>query len=378
MRADVVVVGAGLAGCALSYYLSAEDVDVVLIDKDYPGLGATGRSAGIVTVQHWNSLDVSLARESQDILRDILGNQGFQRPGFLRATSREEDVELMEERVRAYRREGIEAEILSSEEMAERFPSIEVQDLMAGVCTPDDGYVDAYDATAAFASGARERGASLTMRTRVQGVRVRSSGVVVEMEGGMLEATVVVVAAGARTRQLVRTVGVDIPLKPYRTQALVTAPVEAPSCIPMFHEIPEGRYLRPDREGVLMGNGTEHEEADPGSYSTHADFEFHSQMASWISRRVPSLRDARISRGWAGLCVATPDRMPLVGEVEGVEGLFVLAGFNGMGVMRGPPLARHLAETLLGHPPSFDLAPFHPARFEEGMDFSIREGFSLQ
>jgi glycine/D-amino acid oxidase-like deaminating enzyme len=380
MKADVVVVGAGLAGCALAYHLSFEGLGVVLVDRDYPGLGASGRSAGLLTVQHWNPLDVLLVQASRQIYEDLLGQDGaVQKAAFLRATTQEEDIDLMEERVKAYRREGLEAELLHGEELATRFPSIHSSDLRAGILTSRDGYVDAYDATTAFASGARERGATLRMGTAVRRIQVRSSRVIgVETAAGDLSAEAVVIAAGAWTPSLLQGLGLELPLKPYRTQALVTAPLEDQVDLPMFHELPRGFYFRPDQDGLLMGDGTEHREADPRRHNTHADFEMYSMMASWIARRVPSLGEARIARGWAGLCVATPDRLPLVGEVEELKGLLVLSGFNGLGVMRIPPLAESLAEVLLGRKPSFELAPFHPGRFDAVGDFPIREGFSLE
>lgn len=381
MKADAVIVGAGIAGSALAYYLSSEGLRVILLDKDYPGLGASGRSAGLMTVQHWNRLDITLSKASQEICQQLApdGRDVLRRVGFLRATSEEEDIVLMEERVRNYRKEDLQADLLEGEALSARFPAIDAADLLAGIFTPQDGYVDAYDVTSAFVSKARERGAVLTTRARAEGVSVASSRVVgVESAGNTITSEAVIIAAGAWSSGLLRGTGVDIPLKPYRTQALVTAPVKDPPDLPMFHELPPGLYFRPDQDGLLLGDGTEHEEADPRSYDTHADFELYSEIAAWISRRVPALKDASIARGWSGLCVATPDRLPVVGEVEEVEGLFVLGGFNGLGIMRAPPLARSLAEALLGHKPSLDLAPFYPGRFEGKADFPIREGFTLQ
>ncbi len=381
MKADVAIVGAGIAGSALAYHLSGEGLHVTLLDGDYPGLGASGRSAGLLTSQHWNRFDVALTRASQEMCDHLARDEegGVQRVGFLRVTSLEEDIPVMRERVHTYLKEGVMAEFLEGEELSSRFPSIDSSGLLAGVFTPQDGYVDAYDITSTFASLARERGVAMAMGNKAKAVEMRSSKAVgVETPQGELSAEAVVVAAGAWTPSLLRESGTPLPLKPYRTQALVTAPVTDLPILPMFHELPRGLYLRPDQDGLLLGNGTEHDEADPGGYNTHADFELYAKVAAWATERVPAAKDARIARGWAGLCVATPDRFPLVGEVEEVEGLFVLAGFNGLGVMRGPPLARSLAEALLGRRPTFELAPFHPGRFEGRDDFRIREGFTLR
>ncbi len=379
MKADVVIVGAGIAGSSLAYFLSREPLEVILVDKDYPGLGASGRSAGFLTVQHWNRLDIVLCRASQELFTELASDKGeMQQVGFLRATSREEDMALMRERATLCRREGYEAEVLEGDQLYTRFPSIESSDLLAGIFTPQDGYVDAYDITSTLASRARERGVVMRMGRRVTGLKLRSSKVVgVTTPEGDLSADIVVLAAGAWTVSILRGSGISLPLKPYRTQALVTTPLEGMPNLPMFHELPSGYYFRPDQGGLLLGDGTEYREANPMRYDTHADFALYSEIAAWIMRRVPTLKEARMARGWAGLCVATPDRFPLVGPVEGIEGLYVLVGFNGLGVMRSSPLAEALAETILNRNPSVDLAPLRPGRFDPKVEFPILEGFTL-
>lgn len=380
MRADVVVVGAGLAGAALADRLAGAGLAVVLLEKDYPGLGTSGRSAGFVTIQHWDRIDVDLARTAAAFYEDLMaGEGGVQVTGFLRATSEEADRPLMERRVALYQEEGVEARLVEGEEIASRYPALEPTGLAAGLLTPADGFVDAYDATRRLTSRARDRGAELRTTTRVKGLRTAAGRLTgVETSRGELASEEVVVAAGPWTPALLRGSGVALPLKPYRVQALTTAPLPEVPVLPMYHELPEGRYLRPDQESLLLGDGSEHAEADPGSYNTHADFRLHTEIASWVARRLPGLGDVRMARGWAGLCVATPDRFPLVGAVAAVDGLHVLAGFNGLGVMRAPALARALADLLLRRRPAVDLAPFSPDRFPEDVDFAIREGFTLQ
>ncbi len=380
MKADAVIIGAGIAGSALAYHLSDEGLKVALVDKDYPGLGTSGRSAGFLTVQHWNRLDLLLSRLSQEFCSDILQEKGgLQRVGFLRVTARGEDIPLMKERTRMYRQEGVEAELLEGKELEFRFPAIDFSGLAAGIHTPGDGFVDAYDVTTTLASLARANGTVMKMATTAQRIEIRSSKVSgVETAQGKLSADIVAVAAGAWSGSLLRKAEISLPLKPYRTQALVTAPVEGLPLLPMFHELPDGYYFRPDQDGILLGDGTEYREAEPTRYNTHADFGLYSEIAGWISKRMPTMKEVVLARGWAGLCVATPDRYPLVGPLDAVDGLYLMAGFNGLGVMRSPPLARALADKILGRRPSVNLAPLRPGRFSGNVDFPIMEGFTLQ
>ncbi len=380
MTVDVVVVGAGIAGSALAYYLSSGGAQVTILDRAFPGQGATGRSAGLLTVQLWNELDVSLARAAQDISSELLGEGrgGFERVGFLRVTRQEADVPAMRENLETYKTRGIDVELLQGEELADHFPLLATEGLAAGLYTPDDGFVDPHDLASVFINESREEGAVVRSETRVDAVHPTSGGVALETSGGPLNADLVVVAAGAWSAALLRRSGIHAHLKSYRTQALVTAPLESAPSLPMLHELPEGFYFRPDQAGLLLGDGTEEREVDPSGYNTQADFELYSEIARWISRRVPSLSTVGFARGWAGLCVGTPDRLPLVGRVGEGEGLYLFAGFNGMGIMRAPALAEALAEALLGGSPSLDLSPLSPDRFVDLEDFTIREGFTLR
>lgn len=378
MTADVVILGAGVAGSALAYALSEADVDVTLVERHLE-TAATGRSAGILTVQLWNELDVALAQATQTLATSLLGDgpQGFLRVGFLRATQLEEDLPAMARRVEEYRAWGCQAEVLDQSDLETRFPLLETADLVGGVYTPGDGYVDPYELASTLLSQARSRGRVQLRTAAARGLRSQGGSLKgVETSQGFIPAERVVVALGAWSPGWLRTQGLSLPLKPYRTQALLSRPVDLPE-VPMFHELPEGCYFRPDQEGLLLGDGTEEREADPDRYNSQADFRLQAEIAEWISRRIPRLTGLELARGWAGVCGATPDRFPLVGPISEVEGLYVLAGFNGLGIMRSPPLAEALAAHLVGRKPAVDLRPLRPSRFGEE-EFPIREGFTLR
>ncbi|MEE9593444.1 MAG: FAD-binding oxidoreductase [Thermoplasmata archaeon] len=381
MRADVVVVGAGIAGTAMTHFLAKGGLRVVLVDRAYPGQGATGRSAGFLVSQHWNEHDAALARASREIATQVHpeGASGFTATGFLRLTSKEEDFPVMRDRARDLRRAGHRAEALTPRRLGRRFPWLRTPGLAGGLFTPEDGYLDPYEVSTGFLERARRRGAELLVNSPVEKLMFRASGIEGVMAGKKnVEADAVVLTLGPWTKPLLQAHGIDLPIKGYRVQALVTAPIPDLPALPMLHELPDGYYLRPEQTGLLVGDGTEYTEADPESYDQEAGFALYTDLAAWLTRRVPSASAAMVTRGWAGLCQATPDRLPLAGELGDWEGLHVLAGFNGLGVMRSPALAQALAERLLGHDPTLDLDPFRPDRFESGLDFPIHEGFTLQ
>ncbi len=160
-------------------------------------------------------------------------------------------------------------------------------------------------------------------------------------------------------------------------------PSSGPALFPSVHDIDLDVYARPEANGrILAGDGTRLVEVDPETFQTGPDEEFVSHLAETFERRLPGWADAELVRAWAGVCTSTPDRRPLVGPVSGAEGLFVLAGFNGFGVMRAGGIAQRLSELLSAggtSPRELDrLRPVLPERFAGvPTDFVPRSGFTL-
>ncbi|MFI5178728.1 MAG: NAD(P)/FAD-dependent oxidoreductase, partial [Vicinamibacterales bacterium] len=98
-------------------------------------------------------------------------------------------------------------------------------------------------------------------------------------------------------------------------------------------------------------------------FDTTVQWDFLPQVIDVAVTRLPALADASISHAWAGLYEMSPDGNPIVGAVDGVEGLYVINGFSGHGFQHSPAAGRILADVIAGRDPKFDLAPFAPGRF---------------
>jgi glycine/D-amino acid oxidase-like deaminating enzyme len=175
------------------------------------------------------------------------------------------------------------------------------------------------------------------------------------------------VAAGAHTADLLAAAGIQVPLKPYRVQALTGSPDYAG---PMVYDATAGFYARPHPAGLLAGDGTEPVEADPDDWARDGDDWFVAETHERLARRLGV--DLGVERAWAGLCVATPDRDPLVGAVA--EGVYVAAGWQGHGFMRSPALGEAAAQAILGGDP---VPGFDPDRFDGDEAFEIVEGMAI-
>jgi glycine/D-amino acid oxidase-like deaminating enzyme len=147
----------------------------------------------------------------------------------------------------------------------------------------------------------------------------------------------------------------------------------------MLHDTLLDFYVRPEAtDTVFFGDGTELHESDPDRMHDAPSWAFRTEVAAKFGQRFPVATGAAITSGWSGVDTATPDRLPLLGGVPGRRGLYLAAGMQGLGIMRGPALGQCLAYLLLGKKPPLDLSAYAAARFSTAADFPIRPGFTLE
>ncbi len=384
-RAEVLVLGAGIAGCALAYHLADRGVGpVVLYDPRTPGAGATGRAAGIVTEQHWNRWDVEVTRESQAQYAEMSSRwdpSAYTVNGFVRWAHGAEALKVLDAARSRLRGWGVRADELDGAGLAARVPWGRFDDGSRGLWCPSDAVVTPSAIGEIYAEGARRAGVELHLGTPMESFARRGEAWELETGGHVLRASSAVVAAGAWSKELLRSIGHPLPLAPYRTQAAVLRPSSGPDVFPSVHDIDADVYARPEAKGrVLAGDGTRLVEVDPETFQTGADEQFVEHLADTFGRRFPGWSDAELVRAWAGVCTSTPDRRPLVGAVSGPDRLYSIVGFNGFGVMRAGGVAARLADLIAsgGTRAEERLAEVRPDRFRSDHPaFSPRPGFTL-
>jgi sarcosine oxidase subunit beta len=383
VEADVLVLGGGLTGCAIAFHLTALKAGkVVLLERDQPGTGATGSSAGILTYQGWNRWDVRLVRESAEEYRTIsekLGCADFRENGGLRVVRTEEGVRWLERIRQTLGSEGVETRALVASEVQGLFPQGDFEDVRMGIHTPADALFDPVEMEAAYAHLAERDGAELRCGRGAPRI-ARSDGFWEVRDGAdTLRSKHLVLACGAWTKRLISHLGHPLPLAPFRTQACVLRPHPLAATFPTFHDTDLNLYMRPAMMGrVLVGNGTGPNEVDPEFANPGADPNFVERITAQLGPIIPAWPVLRPEASWAGVCVASPDSYPLVGHIPNTEGLYVASGFNGFGTMRAAALARLLAEGIVDgrwEP----LEPADPARFHDvAAPFAPRPEFSIR
>ncbi len=322
-RAEVIVLGAGIAGAATAYHLAKRGVGpVVVFDPRTPGAGATGRAAGIVSEQLWDRWDVDVVRESKEEyarLAEAADPSAYRTVGFARWTADPVVAAALRESSDRLRGWGVAVRSLSPDELRARVPVARCDDVREAVWHAGDGVVTPSTIAEIYVDRARQAGVDFQLGTQLESFRSEDGAWNLVTGGRTVRAHGAVVAAGAWSKRLLASVGRSVPLAPYRTQAALVRPsLPAPVDLPSVHDLDLDVYVRPEDGGrILAGDGTERVECDPETFRASGDETFVAHLAESFERRFPGWKDAELVRAWAGVCTATPDRRPLIGPLRG-------------------------------------------------------------
>jgi sarcosine oxidase, subunit beta len=369
--ADFVILGAGVMGASIAFHLARRKAGRVLVlDKGDVAHGGSGRSSALVRMHYSFPPEVDLEVKSLEIFRawrDYVGRPGdFRQTGFVRIVP-EKELPRLEKNVAMQRAHGVDTRVVDRVELAEIVPDWNVDDLPYAAWEPGSGYGDGTGVATDFLDRAREMGVVYSSRTRVTGFRLAGGRVTgVATDRGGVAAGVVVAATGPWSRPLFAGVGFDLPVEgEYHEVAILKNPPglrePAPACIDGIMTT----YFRSEIGGLtLVGDFWGKRGADPDAFPQSASAESLANLVERVARRVPALADAGIWRSVTGVYDVSPDFRPLIGEVPGTRGLFVAAGFSGMGFKISPAVGLCVSELLLdGRVGSVDISCFAPDRF---------------
>ena len=369
--AEIVIVGAGIMGCAIAYSLAARGMtDVLVLEKDAIGKGATSDAAGGIRQQFSTETNVRLATYSvrvwESFKREFGQDISLRQQGYLFLLTDPADEAIFRANVAMQQSLGVPTEWIGPEEIKELNPYLDMTDVYGGTFCIEDGWVDTYAATIGYQKAARRLGVEFIEDEAVTGITSASGkvqGIITTREG--ISAETVIICAGPETRLVGNTAGVDIQVDPYRRMSFITEPFDAlPATLPMTIEFSSGLYFHPESGGFLFGMGNRDE---PSSFNKTVDDEWMMTTVEALVERAPAFADASILNGWAGLYEVTPDDNPVLGWVGEPAGLAVAAGFSGHGFMQGPAIGACMAELILdGAASTVDINEFRPSRFAEG------------
>ncbi len=383
-RARVVVIGGGVIGTSVAYHLTKLGWhDVVLLEQGRLSSGTTWHAAGLVGQLRASETGTRLVQYSGQLYSELEAETGLsagykQCGGVTVARTTERMVQLRRTAATA-EAFGLECELMTPAEALERFPVMQVDDLVGAIWLPGDGKANPTDLTTALAKGARMHGAMVFERIRVTGVTTeggRISGVQYDNGsdgGGAIETDVVVNCAGQWARQVGSMVGVNVPLHSAEHFYVVTEPFEGVHTdLPILRD-PDGyTYFKEEVGGLVIG-GFE-PEAKPWVSPDQIPYPFEFQLLEedWdhfsilmenALLRVPALDRTGLRKLYNGPESFTPDNQFILGEAPEVAGFFVGAGFNSVGIASAGGAGRALAEWIVGGEPTSDLTGVDIRRF---------------
>jgi len=372
--ADVAIIGGGVIGCAVAYYLSKQGAKVTVIERAAVGSGASSVNSGVISMATKKpGLALDLAMASQRLYPGLCAELGadveYLVLGNLIVAENETEAGFIEELAKEQAAAGVPVEIVSAQRCRELNKLLEGR-ILSGMYCPTDAQVDPFKVTQAYARAAEKLGAQIVSSTEVKSIETshgRVSRVVTAR--GAVNANWVINAAGAHASAIGTMVGVTHEVKPRRGQCVI---LEASEDVPGVRvssagqllakhggapaggglQVPLGYTSRPVSGTVMLGSTNEFV-----GYDTRTTREGVAGICRSAVNLMPQLGRFNAVRAWAGLRPYSA-KGPLLGDGGGAAGYAVATGHGGDGVALAPISGRYMAEFIASDGKQNDLPAF--------------------
>jgi len=382
---DTLVVGGGLLGCAVAYYLAREGLDVLLVEKEQLNRQASGQNAGSLHFQlEYRMIEngVAAAQKAAEALPLHLDAQqrwmalsgelgadlGIAQHGGLMVAEDAAQVAVLERKIALERSFGLDVTLLDQAELRRRAPYLGPAVVAAAFCA-GEGKADPRRCALAYAGAAVRHGAAIRSQVGVDELALvgRSAGWRARLsDGSTVRARTIVIAAGAWSGRVAQLAGVALPVSPVgltmtatgRTAPLVKHLVQHAGRRLSMKQTPEGNILIgggwPARLRHLQGIVDLERRPELLLTSMTANLAAAAEV-------VPGVAHVPVLRIWTGTTALVADQLPLLGEVPKTHGVYIATG--GSAFTLGPTYARILADQILARPSSFNTQAYDPKRF---------------
>ena len=367
--AEVIIIGGGVIGCATAYYLAKAGTSVIVLEgSDHIGNGGSSRNGGGVRQSGRDPRELPLAMYGIRNLWPHLSEEletdcEYHQDGNLRLGKTEKHREILEGLADRARACGLDVRMIDGDEVRRINPHLSHEVTVASWC-PTDGHANPLTTTLGFYKMARRLGARFITGEPVTELRtVKGKIRKVITPNNVYEGEQVLVAAGLHSREILGTVGIDVPMDGSLLEALVTE-AEAPMFDQMLGTADADFYGHQTKHGSFVFGGSSGLEP---FYKDNGTPVASSRTAPCICRGImkyfPDLADAKIVRTWAGWSDRSADGVPVLGAVDEIPGLYAACAFTGHGFGISPAVGDQLAKLIRTGSTDVDLSPLRYDRF---------------
>lgn len=396
-----VIIGGGAIGLSVAYHLAKRGRrDIVLLERNQLTSGTSWHAAGIVGPLRATPNMTRLASYALELFPELEKETGMrtgyhQTGGYWLARKPERLDEL--QRICALgRTQGLTPEMIAPDDVT--IHGLELSAHAGALFVPEDGNVNPVDLCMAYARAAKSNGVTIREDTKVDRLLVKDQSAVgvALSDGTLIDADTVVLCTGAWSRELAGTVGVSLPLQAVEHMYVVTEPIpDLANPFPVIRDLDRGIYLKGDAGKLVIG-GFEPNAKCWNPYGPEGDRPYLELAEDWDQFTpfmeaaldlMPKLADTGIQHFMNGPESFTADTRPLVGETPEVDGLFVAAGMNSVGVMSSAGIGRALADWIIDAQPTTDMwevdvaridpATASPAHMADRMEEAVSDLFAL-
>ncbi len=367
-KARVVVIGGGVIGCSVAYHLTKIGwTDVVLLERKQLTSGTTWHAAGLIGQLRQSINMTNLARYTTDLYTELESETGqatgYRQSGSYSLATHEGRLEELRRNASMAKVFGLRVDVVTTEEIRERLPLINTDDVLGGIHIPTDGYGNAVDITQALAKAARAGGAKIFQDTRVTAIDVDGRRVTgVTTDKGDVIAEHVVLCTGMWTRDLAASIGVTVPLHACEHYYILFESVAGlEPDFPVLRDYDACAYYKYDAGKLLLG-AFEPNARPWGMHGIPEDFAFDEIAGDFdhfepilqdAMHRMPALRDAGVQKFFCGPESFTPDVRYLLGPAPQFSNCFIAAGMNSIGLQSAGGIGKVIAEWMRdGRPPA--------------------------
>ncbi len=381
-NSKVVVIGGGIIGCSVAYHLAKFGwKDVIVLERDQLTSGTTWHAAGLVSQLGPSAAITKIRKYSLDLYKklekEVDHSAGLRLNGALsiaQTNSRWQELQRQATTAQLY---DIDVRILNSDQIKNKFPIVNTDDVVGGILMPGDGAADPSGVTHLLAKAAKKEGAQIYEKSPVEEILTKNGKISgVKVNGKKIECEYIVLASGMWSRQIGEKAGVSIPLYPAEHFYIITEPIENLSKnLPTIRDFDNRTYFKEDAGKLLVGifegnsipawNKSNRVPEDFSFGEFQENFEHFEPYLNSAIKRFPVLETAGIRKFFSGPESFTPDTNSLLGEVPEIKNFFVCCGLNSIGIGSGGGVGKVTAEWIINGHINEDIFCYDIKRFQK-------------